>query len=72
LPEPELNKRARFYFDAGKFDKRYYEIMSVTKDTLVIREFFMVPNTEPFAPKTYIRQTDLNVADEILKGLNST
>ena len=69
--EPPSDGVIRFYFDVGKFDKRYYKILSITKDMLVISEFFMIPNSKPVTPVIYVRKTDLNAAGEILKGLSS-
>jgi len=71
VSEGPLDMTTRFYFDIGKYDKRYYKIDSITKNMLVIREFFMIPNTKPLSPLIYVRQTDLNAADEILKGISS-
>src|ERR1035437_7879399 len=30
-----------FAFDTGKFEKQYYDIISITKEKLVVREFYM-------------------------------
>lgn len=63
--------KKRFYFDVGNFEKRYFEIISLTKEMLVVSEFFMKVGTNSLPPIIYKRITTLDFADEILKGLDS-
>ena len=63
--------KTHFYFDVGKFNKRYYEIVSITKDMLVLSEFFMELGRNPITPHIYVRSTNLDAAEEILKGIYS-
>lgn len=71
MPEDPMDIKNYYYFDVGKFEKRYYKIDTLTKDMLVIREFWMIPDTKPASPLIYKRQTDISAADEILKGIDS-
>jgi hypothetical protein len=69
---PEATLDTKYYFDMGMWEwKRYYDILSLTKDMLVIQEFYMRINPPPSPPPLiYVRQTDLSAADEILKGID--
>lgn len=61
-----------FYIDIGKFNfnKRYHKIEEITKEKLILREYWMIPNIPPSElTRTYRRITDLSAADDILKGL---
>lgn len=61
----------RFYFDVGFFDKQYYEIISITKDTMILKEFWMIPDKAPSEINlTYIRKPDIKAVDSILQGLH--
>jgi len=61
-----------YCFHIGQwFGKRYYEIMALTKDRLVVREYWMQVNSQYGKICTYKRITDTNAADEILKAIDS-
>jgi hypothetical protein len=70
-PDP-LDTKTHFYFDVGKYDKTYYQILNLTSDMLVLSRFQMKVGTELETPYIYIKQKDLSAADDILKGLSST
>lgn len=61
----------QFYFTIGTYSKRYYNIVNLTKELLVINEYFMEPNVPP-SPNLQIlkRVIDLSAADTILGSLN--
>lgn len=70
--DPDITKtQTQFYFDIGKFDKRYYHILNITKDLLVLNEFFMVLNVPPSPHLLMLKRiTDPSVADDILAGID--
>lgn len=67
----ELGK-TNIYFDIGRYNKRYYSILNLTNDMLVIEEFFMIPNTPRKNPLIYKKIKPADVADEILQGMSSS
>lgn len=66
----ELDK-TNIYFDIGSYEKRYYSILSLTKDMLVIEEFNMDLNGTRGTPRILKRVNPPDVADDILQGLSS-
>jgi hypothetical protein len=61
----------KFYIDIGFITKRYFKVEDITKDKLVLREYWMKLDVPPSEhTQTYKRITDLSAADEILKGLD--
>ncbi len=63
--------KSKFYIDIGIFQKKYFKVEELTKDKLVLREYWMKPDVPPSElTQTYKIITDLSAADDILKGLD--
>lgn len=67
----ELGK-TNLYFDIGRYNKRYYSVLSLTNDMLVVEEFLMELDTPRKKPHIYKRVKPTDVADEILQVLSSS
>lgn len=59
-----------YYFDVGEFNKRYFEIISITKNRMELREFYMANIPDEKNTIIYIRKNDTTTADNLLQGLD--
>lgn len=66
----ELGK-TNLYFDIGHYDKRYYSILNLTNDLLIVEEFLMKPDTPRGKPLIYKKVKPPDVSDEIFQVMNS-
>jgi hypothetical protein len=59
----------QFYFDVGRTNKLYYYILSISKNELVIQEFYMKPDTPASKDEIHFyRKIDVQPVDEILNN----
>lgn len=67
----KMEPETRFYFDIGAFDKRYYEIISITESMLIIQEYYVTLDEYPPLPRhIYKRKPDISFSESILQGLD--
>ena len=69
--ESTLREEDIFYIDIGDMTKQYYKIESLSKDELIIREYWMKVGVPPCQyVQVYRSVTDTGFADELLSKID--